>query len=113
VLTHKLVPLLSKIRTKEPAVMVSRDLVITGFLRLNFMLLDGNIERSRGDGGKGRTRSEFSFFDCFTNYSTFHKSVAIAILPQLWQMAMGPRELFSSANNSTTDSRINNPSPQC
>ncbi|KAF9792473.1 other/SCY1 protein kinase [Thelephora terrestris] len=55
VLTQKLVPLLSKIRTKEPAVMMATLLVqeAMGF----------KVER---------------------------ESVATAVLPQLWQMAMGP-----------------------
>lgn len=54
-LTQKLVPLLSKIRTKEPAVMVSSSGLT--YLLLPEVFLDGNIVCSRSYGFQGRSRS--------------------------------------------------------
>lgn len=54
-LTQKLVPLLSKIRTKEPAVMVSSSELM--HLLLPEIFLDGDIICSRGYGFQGRSRS--------------------------------------------------------
>lgn len=75
VLTQKLVPLLSKIRTKEPAVMVrppvSRTLLCQWFI-LEFQMATLYVQEAMG-------------------FKVDREAVATAVLPQLWQMAMGPR----------------------
>ena len=87
VLTQKLVPLLSKIRTKEPAVMVwlpiSRSL--TSMFIHGFQMATLLVQEAMG-------------------FKVDREAVAMAVLPQLWQMAMGPRALpFILVNQTNTD----------
>lgn len=53
VLTQKLVPLLSKIRTKEPAVMVWLTDPLHVRIDVYWWALDGHATRTRGDGVQG------------------------------------------------------------
>lgn len=53
-LTQKLVPLLSKIRTKEPAVMVCSKLIFEPHAIYTHIIVDGDSWSTRGHGNEGR-----------------------------------------------------------
>ena len=79
VLTHKLVPLLSKIRTKEPAVMVwiiGPPRTVAPMFTDGFQMATLRVQEAMG-------------------FKVDREAVAMAVLPQLWQLAMGPRVLPS------------------
>lgn len=93
-LTEKLVPLLAKIKTKEPAVMIATLAYVRSSRSALFTPLTSYAgpQSTRSDGQQGRDRVEWvlSWSSCRTPLTSHLPSVATLILPQLWAMSMGP-----------------------
>ena len=76
-LTQKLVPLLSKIRTKEPAVMVKTDFYLRR-TQLDETCQMATLAVQEAMGLK-----------------VDREAVATLVLPQLWSMSIGPRRFLA------------------